>query len=196
MTVTRATSRETSRSFGLEVTCEPSGDLQRYDDRGEPVYERSGDPAKVYGKVDAYRFLTYYLGESGANFEDFYRKVVDPIWLNGSGDPNAMALRQAQQSGAKPPCWRVMHRVTFVSRLLPPIPPPGAPPVETAMRAMNIDSNYELIKYLEPHVRTATTSPSAFADATRTALAAHLPELVPHADTVIRYLMLYYGLAE
>ncbi|MFI1452219.1 hypothetical protein [Streptomyces roseus] len=145
------------------------------------------------GKVDAYRFLTFYLGETSANFDDFYHKVVDPLWLAGSDAPDAAALRQTRQSSAKPPCWRILHRVTYVSRVLAPVPPPGAPPLERAMRAENIDSNYELIKRLEPYVRTAATT-GALATATREALAAQLPELVPHAGEITEYLTRYLGL--
>ncbi|MFB9208626.1 LamG-like jellyroll fold domain-containing protein [Nonomuraea spiralis] len=191
--VTRAKSKDASRGFGLTVECAPSGDLQRYDN-GKPVFNAQGKPVLVPGKVDAYRFLTFYLGESSANFDDFYNKVVDPMWLTNSSEANAAALRQARQSVAKPPCWRVMHRVTYISRVLPPVPPPGAPPLEKAIRAENIDSNYELIQRLDPYVRTSAIRASDLAVATRAALAARLPELLPHADDIIAYLAQYYGL--
>lgn len=190
--VTRSRAKDVSRTFGLTVDCAPSGDLQRYDN-GKPVFTPQGKPVLVPGKVDAYRFLTFYLGESSANFDDFFHKVVDPIWLANSGAPDAAALRQARQTATKPPCWRVMHRVTFVSRVLPPVPPPGAPPVERAMRTENIASNYELIQRLAPYTRTATASKAILATATRAALAKHLPELLPHAAEVIDYLADYYG---
>lgn len=191
--VTRARGKDTARTFGLAVNCTPSGDLQQRDKDGKPAYDAANKPLLVPGKVDAYRFLTFYLGEDSANFEDFYQKVVDPRWLADSSAPDAAALRQAQQSAAKPPCWRILHRVTYVSRVLPPIPPPGAPPLDKAMRAENIDSNYELIKRLEPYVRTATKNAADLAAATRSALAAHLPELLPHAPEIIDYLGQYYG---
>ncbi|MFI1004293.1 LamG-like jellyroll fold domain-containing protein [Streptomyces galbus] len=192
--ITRAKSRDASRSFGLDVQCAPPGDLQRRDKDGKPLYDAAGKPVQVPGKVDAYRFLTFYLGENNANFDDFYHKVVDPTWLSNSNAPDAAALRQTRQSSAKPPCWRVLHRVTYVSRVLAPVPPPGAPPLEKAMRAENIDSNYELIRRLEPYVRPAATSTAALATATREALAAHLPELVPHAIEIIDYLTRYFGM--
>ncbi|MER7702497.1 hypothetical protein ABTX81_06330 [Kitasatospora sp. NPDC097605] len=191
---TRAKGKDASRSFGLDVQCAPSGDLQRRDVNGKPVYDPAGRPVLVPGKVDAYRFLTFYLGETSANFDDFYRKVVDPIWLQGSNAPDAAALRQARQSSAKPPCWRILHRVTYVSRVLPPVPPPGAPPLEKAMRAENIDSNYELIRRLEPYVRPAATSTGALSAATRQVLATELPELLPHAVEIIDYLGRYFGI--
>ncbi|MFI5530109.1 LamG-like jellyroll fold domain-containing protein [Kitasatospora sp. NPDC051853] len=192
--VTRAKGKDASRSFGLDVQCAPSGDLQRRDAGGKLVYDAAGRPVLVPGKVDAYRFLTFYLGETSANFDDFYHKVVDPAWLQGSDAPDAAALRQARQSSAKPPCWRILHRVTYVSRVLAPVPPPGAPPLEKAMRAENIDSNYELIRRLEPYVRPAATSTGALAVATRQVLAAQLPELLPHAVEIIDYLGRYFGI--
>ncbi|MEV0992496.1 LamG domain-containing protein [Streptomyces sp. NPDC049949] len=193
---TRAKGKDASRSFGLNVQCAPSGDLQRRDKDGKPVYDIAGKPVLVPGKVDAYRFLTFYLGENSANFDDFYHKVVDPTWLSGSDASDAAALRQTRQNSAKPPCWRILHRVTYVSRVLAPVPPPGAPPLEKAMRAENIDSNYELIKRLEPYVRPAATSSAAFAAATRDTLAAQLPELLPHSVEIIKYLGRYFGLED
>ncbi|MFJ3926737.1 LamG-like jellyroll fold domain-containing protein [Streptomyces sp. NPDC090022] len=192
--VTRAKGKDSSRAFGLDVQCAPSGDLQRRDTNGKPLYDAAGKPVLVPGKVDAYRFLTFYLGETSANFDDFYHKVVDPQWLAGSDVPDAAALRQSRQNTTKPPCWRILHRVTYVSRVLAPVPPPGAPPLEKAMRAENIDSNYELIKRLEPYVRRAATSTGSLAAATRDVLAAQLPELVPHAPEIIDYLTRYFGI--
>ncbi|WP_244291088.1 LamG domain-containing protein [Streptomyces subrutilus] len=193
MSTTRARTKDSSRTFGLNVQCAPSGDLQRRDKDGKPALDAAGKPVLVPGKVDAYRFSTFYLGETSANFDDFYHKVIDPLWLANSDAPDAAALRQARQSSAKPPCWRILHRVTFLSRVLPAVPPPGAPPLDKAMRAENIDSNYELIRRLEPYVRTATKSASELAAATRSALTAHLPELVPHAADIIDYLAQYYS---
>ncbi|WP_051836431.1 LamG domain-containing protein [Streptomyces sp. NRRL WC-3742] len=194
LSLTKARTKDSTRTFGLDVQCAPNGDLQRRDKDGKAVYDAAGKPVLVPGKVDAYRFLTFYLGETSANFDDFYNKVVDPTWLSNSDAPDAAALRQTRQSSAKPPCWRVLHRVTYVSRVLAPIPPAGAPPLEKAMRAENIDSNYELIRRLEPYVRPAATSSAALATATRAALAAQLPELVPHAPEIIEYLTRYFGL--
>ena len=64
------------------------------------------------------------------------------------------------------------------------------------MRSQNVASNYELIRQLEPYVKDSTSSAGALADATRQALRSHLPQLVPHADAIIQYLSLYYGVAE
>ncbi|MGQ4807329.1 hypothetical protein NKDENANG_00677 [Candidatus Entotheonellaceae bacterium PAL068K] len=102
------------------------GDLQKTapDENNEwkPVFDADGNAATAAGKVDAYRFKTFYLDSSNRNFEDLFGKVVDPIWLAQSDHANAAARRQAHQSDKKPPCWRVFHRVTFVSRILPDFP--------------------------------------------------------------------------
>ncbi|MEU1310553.1 LamG-like jellyroll fold domain-containing protein [Streptomyces cinnamoneus] len=193
MSVTRARGRQASRSFGLNVACAPSGNLQKYDAGRKPVFDADGNPVNAPGKVDAYRFLSFYLGEDTEHFDTFFHKVVDPRWLENGTDPNAAALRQARQSDRKPPCWRVMHRVTFVSRLLPPVPPADAPPVERTMRELDLESNYELVRRLDPYVKASATGRDALAEAVRTALATRLPELLPHAEEVIDFLAQYYG---
>ncbi|MFD7319521.1 hypothetical protein ACFV9D_00285 [Streptomyces sp. NPDC059875] len=91
---------------------------------------------EVPGRLDTYRFMTFYLDSDKANFEDFYGKVVDQTWLTGK-DPNAAALRHTRQSAHKPPCWRV----TSVSRKLPDTVPDIAPAQEKAMQSADISSN-------------------------------------------------------
>ncbi|MEV0372467.1 LamG-like jellyroll fold domain-containing protein [Streptomyces sp. NPDC050636] len=196
MTVTRARGKEAKRSFGLSVKCEPSGNLQQYDAHRKPIFDAEGNPVNAPGKVDAYRFLSFYLGEDSEHFDTFFRKVVDPSWLENGTDPNAAALRQARQSDRKPPCWRVMHRVTFVSRVLPPVPPADAAPLEQAMRQLDVESNYELVRRLDPYVKAAATGLPALSAAVRTALATHLPELSPHADDVVQFMAQYYGVED
>jgi hypothetical protein len=44
------------------------------------------------GKVNAYHSLTFYLEPNTDHFDTFFSKVVDPIWLEQSDDPNADAL--------------------------------------------------------------------------------------------------------
>ena len=80
-----------------------------------------------------------------------------------SSDPNAIALSQALEKENGVP-WRIMHRVTYVSRVLPEID--GAPTtVEDKLKAINIESNYELIRRLEPYVRTKTDNYAEFSEA-------------------------------
>ncbi|GLF92945.1 LamG domain-containing protein [Streptomyces yaizuensis] len=195
ITTTRNRTKESTRTHSLEVECNPTRDLQQYNN-GQPVYNSAGKPVLTPGKVDAYRFMTFYLAQDSAHFDDFYHKVADPLWLAGSKDANAAALRQARQSDRKPPCWRILHRVTYISRVLPPVPPTGAPPLEQALTTVDIPSNYELIRRLDPYTSTATGSISELADATRVALTAHLPQLLPHTTDITQFLAAYYGITD
>lgn len=195
--VTKTRAKDTEKAFSIEVNVDVPGDLQKTapDENNEwkPVFDGDGNAVTAAGKVDAYRFKTFYLDSSERNFEDLFGKVVDPIWL-ASDNPNAVALSQANQSDKKPPCWRVFHRVTFVSRILPDFPDPTAAPLESTLKAENISSNWQLIQKLDPFVRTKTQDISIFGDAVRRSLQTYLPELVPHSQEIISYLALYYGI--
>ena len=86
-----------------------------------------------------------------------------------------------------------MHRVTFVSRVLAPLT--GEPEtLGDTMRQLDIDSNYELVRTLEPFVRDK--SGDAFVAAVKTAVAEHLPELRPHEDDIVKFMVGYYGAAD
>jgi hypothetical protein len=178
---------DSQRSFEVDVVAGGEQDITTVDGTGAHV--------KVPGKVDAYRWLTFYLAPRADNHDAFYNQVVDPIWLEQSGDPAAVALRQARQDGKRPAAWRVLHRVTYVSRVLAPT---GSvqQPLEKALAALNISSNYELIRTLEPFVRGRTGSYGTFASAVRSAVATYLPDLTPHLDQILSYLALYYGVGD
>jgi len=207
LNMTQSKSAEASESFRVEVQVNPQGNLNQYEialnqqDWDTPnvdyllQYDPRGLPIKVPGKVDAYRFMTFYLEPTRENFEDFYNKVVDPIWIAQS-DPNAKALRQAQQSDKKPACWRIFHRVTFVSRILQQFTDDDASEFAKAARSLDIESNWQLIQTLDPLVKQKTESFVQLADAVRQALEEHLPELVPHNRDIIDYMAQYYGLSE
>ena len=153
-------------------------------------------PIKFPGKVDAYRFMSFYLEPESDHHEQFYNLVVDPNWLEKSGDPGAVALREARQPGKEPPCWRVMHRVTYVSRVLAPLDKSAPPSMEKSLQTLDIDSNYELIKQLEPYVRDHLADFADFSTAVDDALKINLPELRPHSRQIKEYLSLYYGIEE
>lgn len=191
LNLTKTKTKESQNAFRLEVSIGIPGDLQAYNENLVRLYDNTGNPIIVPGKVDAYRFMTFYLEPATGNFETFFNTVVDPIWLQGN-HPNAIALKQAQQNDKKPPCWRVMHRVTFVSRILPEIPPPTAPPLERNMKIADVDSNWQLIQKLEPFVRNKTGSFAEFSDAIRKAVHTYLPELEPSLPEIIQYLSAYY----
>ncbi|AOX00100.1 hypothetical protein BJP34_12170 [Moorena producens PAL-8-15-08-1] len=208
LNMTQSKSAETSESFRVEVQVNPQNNLYKYEIPEDQKdwdstyvdyllqYDTEGNPIKVPGKVDAYRFMTFYLEPKAENFEDFYGKVVDPIWIEQSNDPNAQALREAKQTEKKPACWRIMHRVTFVSRLLQDFNDNAASQLAKDARALNIESNWQLIKTLEPFVKNKTDNFVQFADAVRDALEEHLPELQPHSPEIIAYMAQYYGLPE
>jgi len=196
--ITKTKSKDAEKSFSLALNLAVPGNLQKTkpdaNNEWKPFFDAQGNPVIAPGKVDAYRFKTFYLDSSERNFEDLFGKVVDPIWLAQSNHPNAAALRQANQSDKKPPCWRVFHRVTFISRILPKFPDNTAPTLESTLKAENIDSNWELIQKLDPFVRNQTHDAAAFSDAVRQALKTYLPELIPHSAEIITYLALYYGI--
>lgn len=197
-------SQESENSFGLDVNVDRvERDVFHYDPEGNLVMDlsdpRQPKPLRLPGKVDAYRFMSFYLEPQSDHFDLFFDRVVDPIWLEQSTDAGAIALRslrdQQKANDKKPPCWRIMHRVTFVSRVLPRfqtnVP---LPPLEEKMRELNIDSNFELIKRLEPFVIDKVDDFGAFSQAVDEAIATFLPELQPHAAAIKQFLLLFYGL--
>ena len=115
-TITVEKNKEEESALQLEVSADPDGFLSKYLGREQPNNICfSQDP--VPGKVDSYRFMTFYLSPKNNNFDEFFNNVVDQAWLNTSADPRAAALREAKSNTN--PCWRVMHRVTFVGRIPP-----------------------------------------------------------------------------
>ncbi|MFJ8443467.1 LamG domain-containing protein [Kitasatospora griseola] len=194
-TITRRKSKDASRTFGLEVAAKPSGGLQKQDAAGNPVFDAKNKPVLTPGRVDAYRFMTFYLDTSSDNFEDFYGKVVDPEWLETGTSPHARELVRARQADRKPPCWRVMHRVTYVSRVLD-TSSPGAPSYAKALGALNLTSDHQLFQKLEPYLTGATSRLADLTAATASVLTANFPTLVPHTATVTERLAAYYQLSD
>ncbi|WP_412061792.1 LamG-like jellyroll fold domain-containing protein [Rubrivirga sp. IMCC45206] len=181
--------KEEETSFELDLSLDVPDDLGQYEYEKpgdltsgvQPVYDKDGNGVNQPGKVDAYRFMTFYLEPKRDNFEDLFETVVDPIWLEQSQHPNAAALRQANQAEQKPLCWRVFHRVTFVSRLLPDVAT-GTEPHAEALRQVDIGSSYELVRRLEPDVKDHTADWPTFRDAVRKAVHKRLPELADEND--------------
>lgn len=195
--------RESKSSFGLNVNLdkvERDIYLRRTNDAGqdELIFDTTDPkrpkPKKAPGKVDAYRFMSFYLEPNTDHYDLFFSKIVDPIWLEQSDDPAAVALRGARQPKTKPACWRVMHRVTYVSRVLPPLDLSAPASLEKTLQTLDVDSNYELIKLLEPYVADKIGNFPDFSAAVETTLARLLPELVPHKQEVKQFLSAYFGL--
>ncbi len=118
--VTVMKSKEEAAAFGMTVDVPGEGFLNKWE--GDPEGQEGSYTAEPCpGKVDAYRFMTFYLAPKPGNFDKFFDEVVDPEWLNGLGkyageyNPNARALREARYRPNE--LWRVMHRVTYVSRV-------------------------------------------------------------------------------
>ena len=140
--VTVTKSETDTSQFGLNVAVTGEPLLLGYDptlNNGAGGYTSEACP----GKVDTYRFYTYYLAPSTDNAEVFSTQVVDQNWLR-SADANAVALRSASIGGQS--VWRVLHRVTYVSRVPPPYATRPAQRVSSQpARAINIDDNAQLI---------------------------------------------------
>ncbi|MFD4636175.1 LamG domain-containing protein [Lentzea sp. NPDC058436] len=132
-----------TRAVALNVTNATDPMLQAYDPKTGAY---SSEPAP--GKVDAYRFMSFYLPPSADNGTAFQSDVVDQQWLRFSSDPNAIALRNLtpQANGV----WRVLHRVTYVSRVPPTFdtnPAQTVAPVQEL--AIDVEDNAFLIGLVE-----------------------------------------------
>jgi large repetitive protein len=142
--VTVLKKREDSRSFGIEVEVETDRFLKRWlGDASPEPYSKTPCP----GKVNGYRFMTFYLPPHKSN-ADAFKGVVDDVWLARSDEPNAVALRELSydQNGV----WRVFHRVTYVSRVPPefqPVPDESLAPPE--VEPANVEDNLEIIQLVE-----------------------------------------------
>jgi hypothetical protein len=77
------------------------------------------EPYDRPGKVKQFRSYEFFLQPTQENADNFWNQVVDPVWLANSQEADAQALRSAQQQNSIP--WRILHRVTYVERFLPPV---------------------------------------------------------------------------
>jgi len=161
-------------------------------DIGEISYDKNGIPLLRPGKVDAYRFMTFFKQPSISNTEFFFGTVVDPIWLNQSNTANASALRSADRGVNT---YRIYHRVTFVSRIIPPYTKPNAPPAEAALKAANINSNYELVRMLDPYLSKYTSDYTKFQEAFISILKKYYPALLQNQQEILKFFLSYYGIA-
>ncbi|MCA1745056.1 MAG: LamG domain-containing protein [Bacteroidales bacterium] len=193
-TLTKSKTKSSKTSFGLDVNVGIST---------SPRYKYAGTDGRTLvkglikpGVVDAYRFMSFYLEPKGKNFVDLFTRVIDPIWLDESPDPNAQALRQARGNIDKAkPCWRILHRVTYVSRILPEFQPQAPPSLEKAMQVSGIESNYMLIKKFEPYVANIPDS-GAFFSKIEEIIDAQLPEFKAYKQQIKNYLALYFNMGQ
>ncbi|MEM8858917.1 MAG: hypothetical protein AAGD96_11385, partial [Chloroflexota bacterium] len=116
-TVTK--SKEEGRSYELKVEVGGEGFLSSWEDAkknkssGKIEKPAGYSSSPTAGKVTAYRFKTFYLAPERDAFDTFFEEVVDSMWLD-SNDPEAIALKEAKSRPNQ--VWRVLHRVTYVSR--------------------------------------------------------------------------------
>ena len=102
------------RDFGLAIKNDTEAFLAKWlPNELEPKNNGAAEP----GKVDAYRFKSFYLAPDRDHFNEFFETVIDPNWLLTSDSNDASALRRARAFGNH--VWRVLHRVTYVSRVPP-----------------------------------------------------------------------------
>ena len=164
-------SEENASSFGMNVNVSGEGWLNKWNKESEK-YEEFDCP----GKVDTYRFMSYYLSPATNNFGTFFNDVVDPAWLNNSNVPNAIALKQAEQTENS--VWRILHRVTFVSRIPPAYKSsPDESPEPGVKKPINIDFNQWLIELLNKHLSSSHPERAAIDTAVDTVLDTDLPPL-------------------
>lgn len=108
------------------------------------------------GKVDGYRYQAFMLAPDTEHASTFFNQVVDPNWLANSQDSNAAALREASSTSTGP--WRVMYRVTYVSRIPPkfqPVPAETQAPDERP--PANLDYNALLVELVRANVAGGST---------------------------------------
>ncbi|MGR3938295.1 LamG-like jellyroll fold domain-containing protein [Streptomyces sp. BRA346] len=148
-------SKETSAAFSLSATAEPDGFLSAPQIDGDQI-TFSSQPAE--GKVDGYRYLAFYLAPTTDNFDELRDRVIDPAWYRGSRDPAAVALREA--TAAANGAWRVLYRVTHVSRIPPRFQPvPDQTPVPPIDPPANAEDNALLTALVEQAVGKPDPSP-------------------------------------
>lgn len=108
-------SKNVENGIRLEVSAEPDPHLGSLTMKEDESFVYSSDPEP--GKVDTYRFNTFYLASSKENYNALFSMVIDKEWLN-SNDPKAKALLQARgKEGGN--AYRILYRVTYVNRVAP-----------------------------------------------------------------------------
>jgi hypothetical protein len=150
---------DTSENIGLDVTLDVEGYLPAWDPAAPSPYGGQGafTPGLCPGKVQQYRFMTFMLPPSPANARSF-TAIVDPVWRQLSNDPTARAIRELDATN---PVWRVLHRVTYVERVPPPI---ASRPVFSAgdglMEPVNLEGNAELLRLITARIHVLRPTPA------------------------------------
>jgi hypothetical protein len=77
------------------------------------------EPYDRPGKVKQFRSYAFFLQPRQDNADTFWDEVIDPVWLANSDEADARAMRDAQKHKSIP--WRILYRVTYCERFLPPV---------------------------------------------------------------------------
>jgi hypothetical protein len=172
-------SRESNAAFSLHATANPDPFLYAPILGDGTAFTFPAEPTE--GKVDGYRFLAFYLAPTLDNFDDLRQLVIDRRWLAESMDASAVALREATVgvNGA----WRILYRVTYVSRIPPrfqPVPDESRGP-DTEPPA-NPEYNTLLVHLVEREVGRPNPTPVEIGTAIRKVIGtAQAPEQAPLA---------------
>ena len=149
-------SKEQGAEFKLTATANPEVFLS------SPVFENDGTidfpEAPTEGKVDAYRYMAFFLAPNPDNFKQFMGTIVDPVWLRQSMDQAAVALREATEveNGA----WRILFRVTYVSRIPPSFQPAPAQAIAPDIeKPANLDANTLIIQLVKNRINSHKPTP-------------------------------------
>ncbi|KAJ4141752.1 hypothetical protein NW768_000969 [Fusarium equiseti] len=152
--------KETNSEEGFELAIEapPPVDIKYKDKNGLYV--------KKPGAVDAYRWMSFWLEPSVEATDTFFEQVVDPKWLEECNDSDARLMRSLREAlsketgNARTKAWRVLHRCTYVSRVLEKVEhhPSSLSDVQDEKKATplaDVACNWVLIQRLEPFARMA-----------------------------------------
>jgi len=206
MTQVVKANRETAQvNMDVTVTGERYIGTMIPDDINEFDYTSTPSP----GKVKAYRFMSFYLAPSKRNFDDL-KNVIDEDWLNSTGpylgqyNPDALALRRALNNPNE--VWRLLHRVTYVSRVPPTTNNAGESTARDARRPdeISITNNLAMITALptDPSAANPMVKVSIEADALLADLEENpvWGELLRHQAAAVKsdimtYMRNYYGIS-
>lgn len=150
---------EAKQSVDLEVRVQGESYLHRWDPKAPGPYGGSGafEADQAPGKVTAYRFMTLLLPSSRANGATFER-IVDPVWRRLSNEPVARSLRELRTPN---PAWRVLHRVTYVERVPPPVSSRSLYAVADDVREpVNLAGNADLLRLIATALGVASPTPA------------------------------------
>lgn len=159
-TMTATKSAASSNAFSLVCSVSPTSFLaapiMSTGPEGQLKFDGYSDTAAP-GKVDGYRYMSFLLAPSTANFTAL-NSIIDQNWLNNSTSAAAAAMREAV--AAENGTWRILYRTTYVSRVPAPFQPvkddTNAPNITPPA---NLASNYWLVRTISDQIRSPDPTP-------------------------------------